>query len=59
MRHPEPEIVRVWRQGPPQVCHTCEAYGEDGVCKVHQAEPPEDFATTPNACEHWLYDIPF
>ena len=60
MRHPEPEIVRVWKARPsmPECCHTCDHYDADGVCDVHKAEPPEDFAATDKACPAWAF-IPF
>lgn len=58
-RHQEPEFVTVWRKGPPHCCHTCDFYGDDGVCLKFKSEPPEDFASTPDACASWLFAVPF
>lgn len=63
MKHPEPEHVRHYREiernGPPRCCHTCERYGDDGVCDKFKSEPPEEFAATPDACKEWLMEVPF
>jgi hypothetical protein len=59
MRHPEPDFIKVWKEGVPQCCHTCENYAKDGICILHWAEPPEQFANTKNACEDWIYELPF
>lgn len=58
-RHIEPDHVKIWRNGPPACCHTCEKYSEEGICQVHDAEPPEEFAATDGACKDWLMDLPF
>lgn len=58
-RHPEPECVIIYRQGPPKCCHTCDSYTQDGECERFGTEPPADFAATPGACPNWLMEIPF
>ena len=62
MKHPEPQIVTVYRAAQamkaPQVCHTCENYLPDGICAEFDAEPPVDFAETPGSCELWIQEIP-
>jgi len=58
-RHKEPDILALWRKGPPKFCHTCEHYDNEGICQKHQQEPPEEFARTEDACPEWLYEIPF
>ena len=63
MRHPEPEIVTIYRATtraePPKVCHTCDHYGKDGICAEFNDEPPEEFASEPNGCSLWECEIPF
>jgi hypothetical protein len=63
MRHPEPEIVRLWRimTGIPKCCHTCEHYDKDGVCTKFNAVPPREFAENLDACKDWSSEdgIPF
>ena len=63
MRHKQPEIVTVYynmlEAGPPKCCHSCEMYGTDGLCVEFFKEPPEDFASTPDACDKWVMDLPF
>lgn len=58
-RHEEPEHVKLWRNPAPEICHTCEHYDEEGICQLHQQEPPEDFAKQEGACPDWLIDLPF
>lgn len=58
-RHAAPDILNLWREGPPKMCHTCEHYDEEEICQKHQQEPPEDFAKTQDACQDWLDMIPF
>jgi hypothetical protein len=58
-RPPEPEFVKVWREGPPKCCHTCEYFNEEGHCTGFDLKPPDDFAATKDACEMWLYEVPF
>jgi hypothetical protein len=58
-RHPEPERMRLHREKP-RFCHTCDRYRFDGVCEKYGSVPPEEFAATENACEHWEDElIPF
>ena len=63
MRHPEPEIVTLYRAAiktlPPKVCHTCEHYGTDGLCIEFFMKPPEEFAATPDACPKWEQEVSF
>ena len=47
------------RERPPQVCHNCAFYLNDGQCEIHKSEPPEEFATTPSACDDWELSCPF
>lgn len=62
MRHPEPEIVTLYRKAiktpAPKVCATCEFYGNDGLCVEFFAEPPAEFASEPGSCELWEQEIP-
>lgn len=58
MRHPEPEAIKKWREGPPKCCHTCDSYDDQGLCLQYNHEPPEEFAAS-EQCEHWLYAMPF
>lgn len=62
-RPPEPEFLIQWREwmraGPPKLCHTCEHYGIDGLCTEFFMTPPEDFASSIDACDKWEREIPF
>lgn len=58
-RHPEPQFVKDWRDGPPRCCHTCEHYRSDGRCQRYDMEPPEEFAATPGQCRDWSFEVPF
>jgi hypothetical protein len=62
-RPPEPEFLIQWREwmraGPPKCCFTCDEYDASGHCMVFDMRPPEDFASTVDACEHWIMEIPF
>ena len=62
-RPPEPEFLIQWREwmraGPPKCCFTCDAYDESGHCLAFDMTPPEDFASTVDACEQWVEMIPF
>lgn len=60
-RHSEPEHVVKWREAvanPPKCCHTCDNYASDGICFLHWANPPEDFAKTNGACNDWTQQLP-
>jgi hypothetical protein len=63
MRHPEPPIVTLYRQTlraePPQVCHTCDHYGPDGICAEFNEAPPEAFTNEWGECSFWLLEVPF
>jgi hypothetical protein len=63
MRHPEPQIVKLWRENPgiPKCCHTCISYTQEGLCLEFESEPPQDFAESLNACTLWMSEdsIPF
>ncbi len=62
-RPPEPEFLIQWREWdrawPPKCCHTCEHYGVDGLCTEFFMTPPEDFASSIDACNKWEREIPF
>ena len=62
-RHPEPSIVTLYRQtlkaDPPQVCHTCDHYMQDGRCSEFDQFPPEPFTREPGECSFWALEIPF
>ena len=63
MKAREPEVLRKYREivenGPPQVCHSCDHYTDKGWCRHYDAQPPEDFAATPDACPSWVMAPPF
>ena len=63
MRHPEPEIVKIYRatiNAPvPQVCTTCDHYRPDGVCAEYNDTPPLEFASEPGGCALWMEAVPF
>ena len=41
-------------------CHSCEHFSNGRLCALAQAEPPEEFKRTPEACNQWVNDhIPF
>jgi hypothetical protein len=62
-RPPEPEFLIQWRElmraGPPKCCHTCENFSQSGHCLEFNMAPPEDFASTVDACDKWFEEIPF
>jgi len=47
------------RAGPPKCCHTCDHFDQSGRCLVFDMTPPEDFASTVDACEQWIMELPF
>jgi len=63
MRHKKPEVLieyeKRMQEPPPQVCHNCEHYQQNGTCEIHQSEPPEEFAATPSVCDDWSIECPF
>lgn len=63
MRHPIPKIVADYdlliEKGPPKCCHTCDFYDVNGTCVAFFMEPPEDFASTVDACPEHILEIPF
>jgi hypothetical protein len=63
MRPQEPEFLIQWREwvqaGPPKCCHTCDYYDHHGKCFEFDMMPPEDFASTVDACDKWIQEIPF
>ena len=66
MRHAKPQVVQVYEdivdayiKGPPQCCHTCQFYGNDGTCTEFFLTPPEDFASAVDECPKWEADVPF
>lgn len=66
MRHAIPKIVadfdeaaKIYHEGPPKCCHTCEFYDVKGTCTAFFMEPPEDFASTTDACSEYEGEIPF
>ena len=62
-RPPEPEFIVQWREWmraePPKCCHTCDHFDQSGHCLAFDMTPPEDFASTVDACERWLMELPF
>jgi hypothetical protein len=62
-RPPEPQFLvdyRDWvKAGPPKCCHTCEHYGNDGLCTEFFMEPPAEFAAEVDACPKWEWELPF
>ena len=62
-RHPEPEIVKIYRatiNAPvPQVCTTCDNYTKDGICAEFGEAPPAEFASEPGGCALWVEEVPF
>ena len=62
-RHAEPEYLVQWREwyeaGPPRCCHTCENYGNDGLCVEFFMTPPPEFAEAVGECPSWMQEVPF
>ena len=62
-RHAEPEFLVQWREwyeaGPPRCCHTCENYGNDGMCVEFFMTPPAEFAEAVGECPSWMQAVPF
>ena len=62
-RPPEPEFLIQWREwmraGPPKCCFTCDHFNQSGHCLAFDMTPPDDFASTVDACEQWIMEIPF
>jgi hypothetical protein len=51
---------REWiKAGPPKCCHTCEMYGNDGLCTEFFMTPPAEFAAEVDACPKWECEVPF
>ena len=63
MRPSEPEFLKQWREwqamGPPKLCHTCEFFDAEGQCAKFNMAPPAEFANTADACDSWLWAVPF
>ena len=59
-RHDKPEILLIYEHMErPRICHTCEHYTIDGLCQLHQQEPPREFAATHKICPEYSEDVPF
>jgi hypothetical protein len=62
-KHAQPDFVSEWKRiqkiAPPKCCHTCNYYSEEGLCNLHDAEPPEEYAATLGECPDWVDEIPF
>jgi len=59
-RHEKPQILIDYEAKIfPEICHTCEAYSNEGICMKHNQEPPEDFAATHKACPDYYMEVPF
>lgn len=62
-RPPEPEWLIQWREWirawPPKCCHTCDHYDQFGHCLAFDMRPPEEFASTVDACDRWVMEVPF
>ena len=64
---PEPEFLIQWREwmrewmraGPPKCCFTCDEYDASGHCRKFEMRPPEEFASSVDACDQWVKMIPF
>ena len=63
MRHPEPEMVKLYRDwiqyGPPKCCHTCDKYDQNGKCTQYDRVPPEDVAAAISECDEYVMEPPF
>lgn len=63
MRHTKPVLLIQYeermKERPPQLCHNCAFYLNNGQCEIHKSEPPEDFAATAGACDEWELECPF
>lgn len=63
MKHPTPPAIKQYYEHfgrrPPECCHTCDFYQDDGVCSVFNMTPPEDFARSEGECPEWVELIPF
>lgn len=62
-RPPEPQFLIDYRElvkaGPPKCCFTCDWYTKEGACLEFGMTPPEDFASTVDACDQWVLELPF
>lgn len=62
-RPPEPEHVQRWRKlfasATPRCCHTCDNYLHTGMCDLHNAAPPPEFAAQEGVCQQWVEEVPF
>ena len=62
-RPQEPKFLvdyREWvKAGPPKCCHTCEHFGNDGLCVNFFMEPPAEFAEALDLCPSWELEVPF
>ena len=62
-RPPEPQFLidyREWlKAGPPKCCFTCDEYDASGHCRKFEMRPPEEFASSVDACDQWVEVIPF
>jgi hypothetical protein len=52
------EEVDALRERMPRVCENCR-HERGGLCELHDATPPPDFAETPGACPDWKDVVPF
>ena len=62
-RPQEPKFLvdyREWvKAGPPKCCHTCEHFGNDGLCVEFFMAPPAEFAEAVDLCLSWELEVPF
>lgn len=62
-QHPEPDFLKQYwewvRNGPPQCCHSCGEYDDNGRCEAFDMEPPQEYTDTINTCEKWYQKVPF
>ena len=62
-RPQEPKFLvdyREWvKAGPPKCCHTCEHFGNDGLCVEFFMTPPAEFAEALDLCPSWQCEVPF
>jgi hypothetical protein len=62
-RPQEPKFLVEYREwvkaGPPKCCHTCEHFGNDGLCVEFFMTPPAEFAEALDLCPSWELEVPF
>lgn len=63
MRPKKPDFLIQYEEfiqnGPPQCCHKCDNYGDDGHCKEFDMRPPDEFVNSHGQCNRFVEVIPF